>query len=223
MPSPTVKVLIVDDHPTVRLGLAEILRKFPDITICGAVGSGTEALELCSHSLPHVAIVDVFMPVMDGIETMTAIRELYPSIKVIALTHSEREDHILSVMELGASGYLLKNADIDMIYDGIRAAYQGRNVLSSEALEALIRAKTAPRPHPDNQLTERETEVLHLMAQGKKNAQIAQKLVITLSTVKFHASMIFKKLGVESRTEAVVKALEMGITSRGEARPSDQR
>ncbi len=215
MLTPAIKVLIVDDHPAVRLGLAEILRKFSDITVIGTAGSGMEALQLCSHATPDVAIVDIFMPVMDGLETMTTIQELYPNVKLIALTHSEREEDIINAMELGALGYLLKNADIDTIHDGIRAAHQGRNVLSAEVLETLIRAKTTPRPHPDNQLTEREFEVLHLMAQGKKNAQIAETLVITLSTVKFHASMIFKKLEVESRTEAVVKALEMGITTRG--------
>lgn len=209
-----IRIIIIDDHPAVRLGLQAILNKFDDISVIGVAGECEQALNLCRQKPPDVALVDMFMPVMDGIETIKAIHAEFPQIAAIMLTHSDRDETIIQAMDAGAIGYLIKDAGIEEIASAIRAAAAGKRTLSPEALEAIIRHKTAPQPHPDNQLTDREREVLRLMVGGLKNPQIAKDLTVSLSTVKFHISMIFKKLDVKTRTEAVVKALDTGLVER---------
>lgn len=206
-----LKTIIVDDHPAVRFGLEAVLHKFEDILVVGVAESGEKGLELCSQHDLDVALIDMYMPGMSGIETVEAIHQRYPDIKLIMLTHAEQVEVITDVLNAGAMGYLVKNAEIDAIVDAIRSAAAGRRILSPEALEAVIRSKSTPQVHPDNQLTERELEVLTLMVMGLKNPQIAEQLVITVSTVKFHISTIFRKLDVSTRTEAVVTAINQGL------------
>lgn len=209
-----IRVIIVDDHPAVRFGLQAVLAKLNGITIIGVADGGESALALCHQDAPDVALIDMFMPQMNGIETIKAIHSDFPHIALIMLTHSDRDETVLEAMDAGAIGYIVKDAEITDIANAIRAAAEGKRWLSPEALEALIRSKTAQQPHPDSQLTEREQQVLRLMVEGLRNPQIAETLVVSLSTVKFHTSMIFKKLNVNTRTEAVVKALESGLVDR---------
>lgn len=206
-----IQIIIVDDHPSVRYGLEAVLDKFEDITVVGVVDSGEKAVKLCEKLQPDVALIDVFMPRMNGIETTRILQTNYPDIKVIILTHSDSDEVVVSAMDAGAIGYLIKDAEIEDIADAIRAAGANKRTLSPGVLEAIIRAKTTPRPHPDNQLTDRELDVLRLMVTGLKNPQIAEELMVSLSTVKFHISAIFKKLDVRNRTRAVVKAMETGL------------
>lgn len=207
----SIRVMIVDDHPAVRLGLEALLNKIEDIEVVAVAEGGEQALTLCQQQAPDVALLDMFMPHMDGIATLKAIRSAYPTMQMLMLTHSDKDEMVIQALDAGALGYLLKNAEINAIVDAIRAAAEGRRTLSPEALEAIIRARTAPPPLPDTELTERELDVLKLMAQGRKNTEIADELVVALSTVKFHISTIFKKLGVQSRTEAVIVAVNRGL------------
>lgn len=212
----TIRIVIIDDHPAVRFGLEAVLNRLPDISVVGVAEGGSKARDLCREVQPDVALVDMFMPRMNGIETIKALQTDDPAIKTIMLTHSDRDETVVQAIDAGATGYLVKDADIRTIAEAIRAAAADKRTLSPEALEAIIRAKTAPQPHPDTQLTDRELEVLQLMVCGLQNPQIARELFVTLSTVKFHISTIFKKLGVRTRTEAVVKALETGLVERGD-------
>lgn len=207
----SLKLVIVDDHPAVRFGLESILNKFDDIRVVGVAEDGEQAVGLCGELQPDVALVDLCMPRMNGIETVRMLQASFPEISTIMLTQSDQDKNVVDAMDAGATGYLVKDAEISEIVEAIRAAARGRRTLSPEALEAIIRSKTAPQPHPDDQLSEREREVLHLMASGLKNPQIASELTVALSTVKFHISMIFKKLKVKTRTEAVVRAIELGL------------
>lgn len=206
-----IQALIVDDHPAVREGLRAVLDKFDEIRVIGVADSGERALDFCRRNPLDVALVDLYMPGMDGIETIKRLKTEFPHISIVMLTHSDRDDNIINAIDAGAIGYLVKDAEIIEIAHAIRAAASGKRTLSPDALEALIRAHTSPRVHPDSHLTEREYEVIRLMVQGLKNPQIAEELFITLSTVKFHISMIFKKLNVATRTEAVVKVMELGL------------
>jgi DNA-binding NarL/FixJ family response regulator len=206
-----INIILVDDHPSVRFGLEAVLNKFDDITVINVADSGQRALELCQTEQPDVAIVDLCMPGMSGLDTIRALHEQYPTIKLIVLTHADNNDMVAEALQAGAVGFLVKNAEIKDIANAIRSAVQNQRTLSPEALESIISAQTALFPHPDSTLTQRERDVLKLMAEGKKNPQIAKDLVITLSTVKFHVSSIFKKLGVETRTEAVVYAMKLGL------------
>lgn len=210
----TISVMIIDDHPAVRLGLEALLNKFDDIEVIAVADGGEQALALCQQHQPDVALLDMYMPQMDGIATLKAIRSAYPTMQILMLTHSDKDETVIQALDAGALGYLLKKAEINAIADAIRAAASGRRTLSPEALEAIIRARTTPPPLPDTQLTERELDVLRLMVQGCKNTEIADELVVALSTVKFHISTIFKKLGVQSRTEAVITAVNRGLVPR---------
>ncbi len=206
-----IRTIIVDDHPAVRMGLEAILSRFENILVVGVADSGQAALELCRREQVDVALIDVFMPIMDGIQTMRALHAEYPAIRCVMLTYSDRDELITKAIGDGAIGYLLKDADISEIANAIRAAAAGKRSLSEKALEVVIRAREHYVIHPDDQLTDREREVLNLMVKGLKNPQIATAMQITLSTVKFHVSMIFKKLKASTRTEAVVQAIEKGL------------
>lgn len=203
-----IRVILVDDHPAVRVGLEGVLNKFDDITVVGTAGSGTAAIALCTQTAPDVALVDLAMPDMDGIATTQAIKGHCPDVQVLILTQSGSEEDIGRALRAGAMGYLLKTAEIKEIADGIRSAAQGRRVLSQQVIEAMIRVSTAQKPHPDSNLTPREYDVLVLLVQGLKNPQIAEELVVSVSTVKFHVGTILKKLGVQNRTQAVLAALD---------------
>jgi len=199
--------MIVDDHAVVRSGLATFLLVYDDLKLVAEAGSGVEALRLCREKQPHVVLMDLVMPEMDGADTTKAIKLQCPDIQVVALTSFREEELVQGALQAGAIGYLLKNVSADALAAAIRAAYAGQPTLAPEATQALIHAATKP-PEPQFDLTPRELDVLALVVQGLNNGEIADKLVISQSTVKFHVSSILSKLGVGSRTEAAATAVQ---------------
>ncbi|RME54809.1 MAG: DNA-binding response regulator [Caldilineae bacterium] len=205
--------MLVDDHAVVRSGLKAFLLAFDDLELVGEAGSGHEALALCEKVQPDVILMDLVMPDMDGAATTRAIRERYPHIQVVVLTSFPEEDLVTQALQAGAISYLLKNVSAHELSEAIRRAYAGRSTLAPEAAQALIHTTTQP-PKPGHDLTSREREVLELMAKGYNNVEIAEELVVSRSTVKFHVSNILSKLQATSRTEAVAVALEHGLVKR---------
>lgn len=205
--SKPIRVMIVDDHAVVRSGLAAFLMVFDDLELVAQAGGGEEALRRCQENELDVVLMDLVMPDMDGAQTTRAIRAAHPHIQVVALTSFREEELVQGALQAGAISYLLKNVAADELADAIRAAHAGRSTLSPEATEALIHATTQP-PKRDYELTPREKEVLALMVQGHSNREIAEALVVSHSTAKFHVSSILSKLGVTSRTEAVALAVQ---------------
>jgi two-component system, NarL family, response regulator LiaR len=205
-----IRVMLVDDHAVVRSGLGAFLMAFDDLELVGEAPNGAEAVRLCRSFKPEVILMDLMMPEMNGAEATKAIRAICPTIQVIALTSFKEPDLVQSALEAGAIGYLLKNVSGDELAAAIRAAYAGRPTLAPEAQQVLIDAATHPQ-QPGFDLTPREREVLALMVEGLSNPDIAERLVVSRSTVKFFVSTILSKLGVKSRTEAVSMALQKKI------------
>jgi NarL family two-component system response regulator LiaR len=205
-----IRVLLVDNHAVVRSGLSAFLLAFDDLELIGEAGSGEEAVRLCDRLRPDVVLMDLVMPGMDGAQATRAIREKCPSIQVVALTSFKEQDLVEAALEAGAIGYLLKNVSADELAKAIREAHIGRPTLAPEAAQALIQARREPR-RLGFDLTGREREVLALMAEGLTNPDIAERLIVSRSTVKFHVSSILSKLGAASRTEAVAVAVKEGL------------
>jgi NarL family two-component system response regulator LiaR len=212
-----IRVLIVDDHAVVRSGLATFLQAYEDFELVGEAGDGGEALRVCAKAAPHVVLMDLLMPEMDGIAATRAIRQRHPGVQVIALTSFQDQARVQAALDAGALGYLLKNVSADDLARAIRSARVGRPTLAPEATQALIHAARQP-PAPGHDLTPREREVLALMARGLNNAEIAKRLVVNRSTAKFHVSNILAKLGAASRTEAVALALTHHLVPHREGR-----
>lgn len=205
-----IRVLLVDDHSVVRSGLGAFLFAFDDLELVGEAGGGTEAVRLCGELKPDVVLMDLMMPDMNGVEATTIIREKHPETQVVALTSYKEDELVHGVLKAGAIGYLLKNVTADELADAIRAAKAGQPTLAPEATKALIHATTKP-PDLGFDLTQREREVLSLMIEGLNNPDIAERLVVSRSTIKFHVSSILSKLGASSRTEAVALALQNNL------------
>lgn len=205
-----IRVMLVDDHDVVREGLRGFLRTAEDFEIVGEANNGQEAVERCATLHPDVVLMDLKMPVMDGVRATEQIRRQYPDVQVVILTSFDEDDLVERGLRAGAIGYLIKNANIHETVASIRAAYAGKAILAPEAAQALIQSKTRPSPASYN-LKERENEVLALMINGMTNEQIAQKLNLSRSTIKFHVSAILSKLNVESRTEAVALAIRENL------------
>ena len=205
--SDPIRVMLVDDHAVVRSGLGAFLLAFDDLDLVAEAGGGEDAVRLCQEAEPDVVLMDLVMPGMDGAAATRAIREVCPHIQVIALTSFKEEALVEGALQAGAIGYLLKNVSADELADAIRAAHAGRPTLAPEAAQALIQSTRKP-PVPGYDLTERELEVLALMVEGLSNPKIAERLVVSRSTVKFHVSNVLSKLGAASRTEAVSMALK---------------
>lgn len=204
----TIRVMLVDDHAVVRSGLSAFLLAYDDLELVGEASSGERAIQLCQQAKPDVVLMDLVMPGMDGATATGMIREKCPQIQVIALTSFKEQELVEGALKAGAIGYLLKDVSADELANAIRAAAAGKPTLSPEAAQVLIQATRAPAEKPGFDLTEREREVLALMVEGLNNNQIAEKLVVSVSTAKFHVSSILSKLGVASRTEAVAMALQ---------------
>lgn len=205
--SQKIRVLIVDDHAVVRSGLAAFLYAYDDLELAGEASSGEEAIRKCAELAPHVVLMDIMMPGMNGAETTAAIRREFPNTQVIALTSFKDDDLMQQALQAGAIGYLFKNVTADELAKAIRGARSGQPTLAPEAAKALLKAVSQPHAVGFD-LTEREREVLSLLAKGYNNPQIAEQLVVSRSTVKFHVSSILSKLGVTSRTEAVALAIQ---------------
>jgi len=203
--------MIVDDHKVVRSGLATFLLTCDDMELVGEAGDGEQALKVCAQVKPDVVLMDLVMPGMDGATATQRIRAQCPEIQVIALTSFKEQELVQGALQAGAIGYLLKDISADELADAIRAAYAGRPTLAPEAAQVLIQSVRYPAERIGFDLTDREREVLALMAQGLSNNDIADRLVISRSTAKFHVSSILSKLGVSSRTEAVVLALNNNL------------
>jgi NarL family two-component system response regulator LiaR len=201
-----IRVMIVDDHAVVRSGLSAFLMAYDDLEFVGDASGGLEAVRKCPELRPDVVLMDLVMPEVDGSEATRLIREKCPHVQVIALTSYKEEELVQGALKAGAIGYLLKNVTADELANAIRAAYAGRPTLAPEAAEVLIRATTHP-DEPGPGLTDRELEILQLMVDGLSNPDIAKKLFVSRSTVKFHVSNILMKLGAASRTEAVSMAI----------------
>jgi NarL family two-component system response regulator LiaR len=210
--SQPIQVMLVDDHNVVRSGLATFLRAYDDLELVGEAKNGSEALHLCREKKPDVILMDLIMPEMDGIAATRAILADYPEIKIIAMTSFEDEQLVQGVLAAGAISYLIKNVTSDELAKAIRDAVSGRSTLSPEAARVLVQA-TRPTKQPLFDLTEREMEVLNLVAHGQSNQHIADSLVISLATVKAHISSILSKLQVSSRAEASAYAVKHKLVS----------
>lgn len=207
-----IRVLLVDDHEMVRRGLATFLMVFDDMELAGEADNGEAAIQLCAQHKPDVVLMDIMMPTMDGVAATSAIRQQFPQVQVIALSSFKEQAMIQGVLQAGAIGYLLKDVSAEELAQAIRAAHMGRATLSPEVTQTLVHAASQP-PAPGEDLTVREKEVLALMVNGSSNIEIAEKLVVSASTVKSHVSSILSKLGVSSRTEAVALAIRHKIVS----------
>lgn len=204
----SIRVLLVDDHPVVRAGLAGMLDAEPDITVAGEAGSGAEAVAVAGRATPDVVLMDLRMPGMDGAEATKRLLAEHPKIKVVVLTTYETDTDILNAVEAGASGYLLKDVSRADLADAVRAATRGETVLAPSVAGRLVNRVRGPvQPN----LTAREVEVLRLVAKGRTNAEIGRVLGISEATVKTHLLRMFNKLGVSDRTAAVTTALDAGL------------
>jgi NarL family two-component system response regulator LiaR len=202
-----VRVMIVDDHAVVRSGLSAFLLAYDDLEFVGEAGGGAEAVARCRQFAPDVVLMDLVMPEIDGAEATRLIRDECPHVQVIALTSYKEEDLVQAALKAGAISYLLKNVSAEELANAIRAAHAGRPTLAPEAAQVLIRAATGGQQQADYGLTDRELEILRLMVDGLSNPEIATKLFVSRSTVKFHVSNILMKLGASGRTEAVSMAI----------------
>ncbi|NLF78017.1 MAG: response regulator transcription factor [Chloroflexi bacterium] len=205
----SIRVLIADDHSVVRQGLRMFLALDPDIDIVGEACDGVQALELAHELRPDVVLMDLLMPEMDGIQATARVRAELPDTEVIALTSVLEDSSVVNAIRAGAIGYLLKDTEADVLVKAIKAAAEGQVQLSPQAAARLMREVRAP--NSPEELTEREVDVLRLLAQGRSNKEIALLLSIGEKTVKTHVSNILSKLNVASRTQAALYAVRIGL------------
>jgi len=210
MTSPTIRVLLVDDHAVVRSGLSFFLSTTDDIEVVGEAADGEQALRLCAQLHPDVVLMDMVMPRMDGFTAIQQVHQQQPAIRVLALTSFLDGAFVQRALQAGASGYLLKDVQARDLADAIRAAYAGRSTLAAEATQALIQTVAQPA-QPGEPLSAREQEVLVRMVRGLSNGEIAAQLTISTNTVRHHVRNILAKLEVTNRTEAVHVAMQRGL------------
>lgn len=207
--SKTIRILLADDHPVVRDGLAAMLATQPDFEVVGEAGNGVEAVAAAARLRPDVVLMDLEMPELDGIEAIKRMRAADPSVQVVVLTAFDTDERIVGSLQAGAQGYLLKGAPRAEIFAAIRTVSTGGALIPPVVASKLLRQVRAAES-PDA-LTAREAEVLSLVASGLANKEIAARLSISERTVKFHVSAVLSKLGAKNRTQAVRLAREMGL------------
>jgi DNA-binding NarL/FixJ family response regulator len=217
-----IRVLIADDHPVYRDGLRALVERSPDLELAGEAKTGTEAVALAATTEPSIILMDLQMPEMTGIEATRRIVESDPSIGILVITMSEDDESLFAAMRAGARGYIPKDASSDELLHAIRAAAVGEAIFGASIANRLMSffasgRSAAADPFPD--LTEREHEILELIAAGRANAEIAQRLAITPKTVRNHVANVFNKLQVASRGEAIVRAREAGLGAGSEQPP----
>jgi DNA-binding NarL/FixJ family response regulator len=209
----TIKVLIADDHKLFRQGLISLMKTRDDlVNVVGEAETGTEAIRLAERLRPDIVLMDIYMPERNGIEATREIRKKFPEIAVVILTSSESDEHLKEAVSLGISGYLLKNLDGEELFDLLAGIKRGEAAMTRAMAARLLKVANARRVTQEEEgLTERELEVLRLVARGASNLQIAEELVISVNTVKSHLKNILGKLQLENRTQAAAYALERGL------------
>lgn len=212
-PDSRIRVLLVDDHVVVRRGLRLVFDLEDDLEVVGEAGDGREALVQVATLRPDVVVMDLLMPVMNGVEATRAIRAEHPDVEIVALTSVLEDRLVVDVIEAGAAGYLLKETRPDELFEAVRAAARGEVRLDPRAQARLVRELRAPKPPPEvsEGLTDRELEVLRHLGRGATNKAIAQALGVGEATVKTHVSNVLAKLGLKSRTQAALHALREGL------------
>jgi two-component system, NarL family, response regulator LiaR len=206
-PSDATRIMIVDDHPLLRRGLTALLLSVPGLEIVGQVGSGEEAVDLYEQVCPDIVLMDLLMPGMGGVEAIRAIRRVDPEAKIMVISNYEDGDQVKEALQAGAMGYQLKGGEIDELVDAIRQAVSGIPTLARAAAASLVRI-TIKGPRLGDDLTDRERELLELLAKGLSNTAIAERMVVTVATVKFHLRSVRTKLGTKTRTETVALAIQ---------------
>jgi DNA-binding NarL/FixJ family response regulator len=204
-----IRLLIVDDHAVVRAGLEQLAETFERVEVVGSASDGAEAVRLCVQHHPDVVLMDLEMPQVDGIEATRRIAEQSPDTQVVVLTSFSDRERILRALDAGAVGYVLKDAAPDALEAAVRAAARGESPLDPKAARALLTARR--EPSPTDQLSERETEVLAMVAEGLANKLIARRLGISEKTVKAHLTNVFRTIGVTDRTQAALWAQRHGV------------
>jgi NarL family two-component system response regulator LiaR len=211
-----VRIMVADDHPLLRQALKNVLEKQPDFKVVAEAGDGEEAVKLAAEMLPDIVVMDISMPILNGLDATKQIKESNPSIAVLVLTVHSDSEHILSILQAGASGYLTKSVYGDEVIHAVRALAFGETILSPTVSQQIFKYAFQHSAKPKNlgmgnTLSSREVEVLHLAAKGILNKDIAKSLGLSLRTVKGYLANIFQKLNVASRTEAVTICLRKGI------------
>ncbi|MGH7274994.1 MAG: response regulator [Nitrospiria bacterium] len=221
-----IRVLIADDHQVVREGLSAILNAKEDIEVIAEAQDGVEAVEKAKEFKPDVILMDISMPRMNGVEATRRIKLEQPQIGIVVLTMYEEEEYIFELVKAGATGYMLKNSDSSQIIKAIRSTYQGESMLqpsvATKILSEFSHLSQRPAPKPtrtDQELTDREVQVIKLIADGKTNKEIANTLTISEKTVKNHVRNIFQKLEVDDRTQAAIFAIQRGLIQLGPSKP----
>jgi DNA-binding NarL/FixJ family response regulator len=216
-----ISVVIADDQALVRGGLRLIVDAQDDMEVVGEAADGAEVLDLCRAAPPHVALMDIRMPKLDGLEATRRLAHAAPQTRVLVLTTFDTDDYVYEAMKAGASGFLLKSAPPARLVDGIRTVAAGEALLAPSITRRLVeqfvsRPKPGERSPNLEELTERELEVLKLLARGRSNAEIAAELFVSAATVKTHVNRVFGKLGLRDRVQAVVLAYESGLVQPGD-------
>jgi DNA-binding NarL/FixJ family response regulator len=206
-----IRVLIVDDHGVLRAGLEQLLANAEDIDVVGSAINGADAVNVAAKESPDVVLMDLYMPVLDGIEATRQILEMLPQTRIVVLTSFSDRERILAALDAGAVGYLLKDSEPDELLSGIRAAARGESPIAPKAASAILEARAAK---VSVQLTDREREVLALLTMGLMNKQIARRLRISEKTVNSHLTRIFDRIGARDRTQAALWAERHDILDR---------
>lgn len=216
MSSP-ITVLLVDDHEVVRSGVSAFLASQPDFEVVGEAKSGTDAVNLAQKHVPDVVLMDLVMAKMDGVEATRQVKAVSPRTKIVVLTSYHQDEYIFPALQAGAISYILKDVKMDELADALRRASQGEATLHPRVASRVIQelhGANREELNPYTELTEREMEVLKLIAKGQSNSEIAESLVISVNTVKGHVSNILSKLHLADRTQAAVYAWQQGIVRR---------